>query len=317
MRVLVVGPGSIGRRHLENLRALGCERAACRRDGAETAETVGRLGVPVFASLEEAEAWAPDAVVVATPTSGHVAAARWAVERGCHVLVEKPLSHTLNEVDELLAAAASAGVCLAVGYNLRFHPGLEAVKAAVDGGRIGRLFYVRAEAGQYLPDWHPEEDYRQGYAARAELGGGALLTLSHELDAVLWIAGDAVSSRAARARLSALELDVEDSAEVVCVHPGGAVSCVHVDFLDRSYNRRSRWVGEEATVEWTWTGGTVLMLGERRETLWHDPAYDHGETYLAELEDFLRCAETGELPRASGADGRRVLEVAAVAGDTL
>ena len=123
-------------------------------------------------------------------------ALRWAVEHGVHAYVEKPLAVTVEGLAELLDGEAE--VTIAVGYNLRFHPALEAIRAAVYEGRIGRLLAVRAEVGQYLPDWHPEEDYRVSYAARRDLGGGALLTLSHELDYVRWIAGEVVSCRERR-----------------------------------------------------------------------------------------------------------------------
>lgn len=305
LRVVVIGTGSIGRRHLENLRELGCEVSSVSRTPGEE-----RLG-----SLEEAEAWAPDAVVIATPTSEHVSALRWAVERGIHAYVEKPLVAYAEGVAELLDEADAAGVVVATGYNLRFHPALEAVRVAVTEGRIGRLFSVRAEVGQYLPDWHPREDYRVSYVARRELGGGALLTLSHELDYVRWIAGEVVSCRGVVARVSSLELDVDDVAELVCRHERGVLSSVHVDLVDRSYNRRSRWVGEEGTISWAWGGPVLLLPGN--EMLWADDAFDLSSTYQAALSDFVACSKSGGRPRASGRDGLRVVELCAGASDAL
>ncbi len=286
LRVAVIGTGSMGRRDLGNLRELGHEAIAVSR------------------SLDEVEAWAPDAVVIATPTSEHATALRWAVERGIHAYVEKPLAASAEGLATLLDEAE---VTIAVGYNLRFHPALEAIRAAVQEGRIGRLLSVRAEVGQYLPDWHPEEDYRGSYAARRDLGGGALLTLSHELDYVRWIAGEVVSCTGAAARVSALELDVDDVAELVCRHEGGALSSVHMDLLDRAYNRHSRWVGEEGTITWAWGGPAVLLPAA--EELWADDAFALADTYRSALADFLVCAESGGEPRASGRDGLRVLEL--------
>jgi predicted dehydrogenase len=165
---------------------------------------------------------------------------------------------------------------------------------------------VRAEVGQYLPDWHPDADYRASYAARGALGGGALLTLSHELDYVRWIAGEVVSCAGTVARVSSLELDVDDVAELVCAHEAGTLSSVHMDLLDRSYNRRSRWVGEEGTIAWEW-GGPVTLLPSG-EHLWSG-ADDLDETYRAALRDFLACTESNGRPRADGRDGLRILEL--------
>jgi predicted dehydrogenase len=287
MRIFVVGLGSIGRRHLANARELGHDAEG------------GRLG--------DAEQFAPDAVMIASPTSAHLEGLRWAVEHGAHAYVEKPLAASADGVAETLAAARDAGLTVAVGYNLRFHPALEAIREAVRAGRVGRLLTARAEVGHHLPDWHPGADYTSSYAARASLGGGALLTLSHELDYVRWIAGEVEEVHGVAARVSSLELDVDDVAEVICRHEGGPVSSIHLDFLDRSYNRRCRWVGELATIAWEW-GGPVRVLPSG-ETLWEDELFDLERTYASALRDFLAASEAETPPRCTGEDGLRTLEL--------
>ncbi len=308
MRVLVVGSGPAGTRHVRTLLALGQEAAVARREGTDARATAAELGVPTFAGLAEAAAWEPEAVVVANAPSEHLAAARWAVERGCAVLVEKPLAASLDGVDRLIDDARQAGVHLAVGHNLRFHPGLQAVKGGIESGKVGRLLFARLEVGSFLPDWRPEEDYRRGSAARRALGGGSLLTLVHELDLALWIAGDAELVAGVRAKVSGLEVDADDIAELILRHASGALTSVHMDLLDRAYNRRSRWAGEEATIEWTWQGPVRLLHGDRVETLWEDPAFDLGQTYVSELQAFLRSESP---PGDALANARRALGIAA------
>lgn len=287
MRLFVVGTGSAGKRHLENARALGHEAAGGRLDD------VGRFE--------------PDAVVIASPTSAHLEGLQWAIEHRVHAFVEKPLAPSSVGVREALAAAERAGLTVAVGYNLRFHSAVEAIAAAVSAGRIGRLLSVRAEVGQYLPHWQPTSDYRVSYAARAELGGGALLTLSHELDYVRWIAGDVESARGVATRVSALELDVDDVAELVCVHVDGAVSSIHMDLVDRSYNRRCHFVGEAGTIAWEW-GGPVRLL-PAGETLAREREGALDDSYVAALRDFVDAATAGAEPRCTGRDGLRTLEL--------
>jgi predicted dehydrogenase len=296
LKVLVVGLGSIGRRHVANLLArTDVQVAVLRRSPTDAETTKSELGVESFADRDAAAAWDPDVVIVAGPTSAHVETARWALSLPAHVLVEKPLADRTEELAALADAARHAQRIVAVAHNLRFHPALQAIRDAIHGGRIGRLLSARIEAGSYLPDWHPGEDYRVGYAARSELGGGALLTLDHELDLALWIAGPARLVAGARHRTGTLELDVDDLAEVVLAHDGGTLTSVHVDFVDRAYNRRSRWVGEHGTIEWAWGGPVALLGAAEPETLWSDPSFALDDTYRAELDWFLSGVEAGTL----------------------
>jgi predicted dehydrogenase len=309
--VLVVGLGAIGRRHVRNLRTLGCDIAVLRGTSAAASEARREFGIAAFDNPDEAGAWAPQFVLVANATSGHLSAARWAVEHGCHVFVEKPLAHSLEGIEEFLRFANTRQCCVGVGCNLRFHPALEAIRNTLGDDRIGRLLTARCEVGSYLPEWHRGSDYGIEYSARQELGGGALLTLIHELDFMIWIAGPVREAVGRRARVSQLEIDVEDVVELICRHERGALTSVHMDFVDRVYNRRSRWVGEQGSIEWQW-GSPVMLLrpGDLRETLWDDPAFDFNETYVREIVDFLEAAISGGAPRTTGRDAQRVLETA-------
>jgi predicted dehydrogenase len=315
-RVLIAGLGCAGRRHLRNLRALGCEVAVLRRSPQDAAATTAEHGVTAFHLPAAAVDWKPRRVVVSNVTSKHVATARWAVEHGCHVFIEKPIANTILEVESLLQLADARRKCVAVGCNLRFHPAIEAIRSNVLDGRIGRLLTARAEIGSYLPDWHPDTDYRSEPSARKVLGGGALLTLIHELDYVLWIAGPVTEANGRRARVSSLEIDVDDVAEIICRHASGALTSIHMDFLDRAHNRRSRWVGERATIDWDWRGPVQLLLpGGRREVLWENPVFDDDETYLRELSDFLSASSSGHAPRTSGWEALATLKTALVAAE--
>lgn len=287
MRVAVFGLGAAGTRLARELAALGCEVVPVHR-GDEPPRAV-------------------DAAVIATPTSAHREGLEWAVEAGVHAYVEKPLADRSEGIRELLDEADARGLVVAVGYNLRFHPAIEAIHAAVSAGRLGRLLSARAEAGQYLPDWHPGEDYRSSYAARAAGGGGALLTLSHELDYVRWIAGEVVECHGFAARVSDLDLDVDDVAELALRHENGAISSVHVDMLDRSYNRRSRWIGTEATIEWSWS--QPALLRPAGEELWRPDGAALELTYRRALDDFLGAIRERRPARATGRDGLRVLRL--------
>ena len=307
LRVLVVGAGPIGIRHARNAVELGHDVAVARRSAAPLPPDAGDLDVPLFSGLDAAAEWLPEAVVVANPPSEHLASASWALERGCSVLIEKPLASGVDGVDEFLDLARASARRVAVAYNLRFHPALRAIHDAVGSGRVGTLLLARAEVGSDIAGWHPGWDYRSNSAAAAELGGGALLTLSHELDYVLWIGGPARLLASARAKVSDLDIDGDDVAELVLRHESGAMSSVHMDLVDTAYNRHCRWVGTEGTIEWSWGGPVLLHTRGGEIVLWTDSAFHLDVTYVDELRAFL----AGEIPPGDALDdARRVLEIA-------
>ncbi len=146
-----------------------------------------------------------------------------------------------------------------VGYNLRFHPGLRKLKELVEAETLGRLLWAYVEAGQYLPDWRPWQDYRQSYTARRDLGGGILLDGSHELDSITWLMGKPTEVMCMAGKVSALEVDVEDCADVLLRFPCGAQADIHLDFVQHGYSRSCKLVGELGTALWDFTSREVKI----------------------------------------------------------
>ncbi|MDQ3810480.1 MAG: Gfo/Idh/MocA family oxidoreductase [Chloroflexota bacterium] len=308
MRALVVGLGSIGRRHARNWVGLGLgELMVCRQAGRPLPQPLG-FCAREFTDLAAALAHGPDVVLVTNPTSLHVATARQAIEAGAHVLVEKPLGHELAGVAELIAAADQSQRLLQVGYNLRFHPGLARLRELLHQGAVGEPLSVRAQAGEYLPDWHPWEDYRVSYAARRDQGGGAVLTLSHELDAVYWLFGAPTRVTAMTGRVGPLELDTEDVAEIILGYPRGMLASVHVDYLRRPKQRYLEVIGEQGVLRWEHEANRVLRYAPgTREWLVElgDPRFERNAMYVAELREFCARARGEEEVEGVGADGRQ------------
>jgi len=314
LRYLLVGLGSIGKRHVRLLRTLDADAriAAWRRgdSGHEPAEGIDQV------MLEEGslDAWRPDAAVVATPAALHLPAALACARRGVPLFIEKPLADRLDGLDELAELCAGQRLVVMVGYCLRFHPAVAALTQAARAGRIGRVLSLRAEVGQYLPDWRPGQDYRTGVSARADLGGGAVLELSHELDYARWLAGEVRAVRAWTGSISNLHLGVEDVAEILLEFEGGAVGSIHLDMVERWPHRSCRVIGTDGTLEWN--------AGEQRVRVFTPAAgwqkllegpVDPDAMYLAELRHFLDCVRTGERPLIDLGEGRRVLEIALAA----
>ncbi len=233
MKILIAGLGSIGRRHLRNLLRLNERDILLYRTGHSTLPEADLAGFPVETDLAAALAARPEAVIVSNPTALHLDVALPAAEAGCHILLEKPVSHSLERLDQLQAACQRSGSRVLVGYHFRYHPGLRTVAALLAGGEIGIPVAARAHWGEYLPGWHPWEDYRQGYSGSALLGGGVILTLSHPLDYLSWLVGEVRSLWAFAGRLGDLELDVEDTAEIGLQFETGCIGSIHLDYYQR------------------------------------------------------------------------------------
>ena len=308
-RLLIVGCGSIGARHARNAVTLGAGDIGIVDVDVQRRATVAQeVGGRGFESLEAALDWQPEVAVICTPPAQHVAAARACVEAGCDLLVEKPLSASLEGIDELSAAITHHDAGAAVAYQLRFHPAISRLRALVRGGTLGRLLVIRAEFGQYLPDWRPSRDYRETYTAQASQGGGILLDASHEIDYVRWIAGDISGVFARAEHLSDLSLDVEDTAALVLRMERGVIGEVHLDCVQRGYARGCTLIGTEATVRWDVVSG--LRITDAKGAVHEEPlTSEPNAPYLAELDAFMSAVE----PFASIDDARQVLAVALAA----
>ena len=182
----------------------------------------------------------------------------------------------------------------------------------LQSGAIGRLITLRAEFGQYLPDWRPGRDYRALYNARASTGGGIVLDASHEIDYSRWLAGEIVAVFGVTEKLSDLDLDAEDVALLTVRFASGAVGQIHLDSVARGYRRGCRLVGTEGTLEWDFKTGVCLVSASGTEERF-PIVPDTNEMYLNELQHFLACGNGSEPPLATGADARRVLEIALAA----
>jgi predicted dehydrogenase len=315
-RVLVVGAGSIGSRHIRNLLALGADVSVYRYRQTENVrlQELGK-GLRVFSSLEEALASDVEAVVIANRTDQHVPVALTAAERGLHLFIEKPLSHNLEGLGRLMTLVRERELVVEVGCMMRFHPNLLWIRDAIRQELLGKIYFCRVSAGQYLPDWRPGQDYRRSYSAAANGGGGVVLDLVHELDYLRWWFGDVQEVGAILGRLSELEITSEDVAEILLRFQCGVVAEVHLDYLRPNYRRTLEVVGSCGMVEWSDPGGvvTVERLGGREVAHKLPEGFDRNRMFLDHMRSFLdRLRLRGE-GTVSIQDGIRVLQLALAA----
>lgn len=311
MKILIVGLGSIGKRHLKNLAKLGYSDfiVLTSQDLTQLKELPNLLPET---DLESALSHRPAAVFICNPSSLHVPIAIAAAKKGCHIFLEKPVSHTLEGLDELAAIADAKNLKIQVGFQFRYHSVLQEIKRKINGGELGKIIAAHAHWGEWLPGWHPWEDYRNGYSARADLGGGVVLTLCHSFDYLRWLLGEAKVCYALGGKLSKLEIDIEDATLSCLQFESGAIGSVWLDYLSQPAKHTLQIIGEIARVEWNATTGIAMVYHQSDknvETLFPGRHFERNEMFLDEVSDFLNCIETDRAPGCTLRDGVEALKI--------
>jgi len=279
----------VGERHLRNLLALGYRNLVAYRQRNLPFRTLDPGQVRVVTDFAEALALGPKAAFITSPTAQHLPQALACAEAGLHLLIEKPLSHTTEGLERLKDVAARRGVYVHVGYMMRFHPLVRELKAIIDEGRYGRLLSFTTRWGEYLPNWHPWEDYRTSYAARKELGGGAALTLSHDLDLVLWLVPSPLAGHYALPnRASALEVDVEAGVDFLLQFGDGATGHVHLNFFEQPATRYLHFAFERGAVRFDYYANTLKVSTPAGGEVLSREGFDRNQMFLDQTEYFLR-----------------------------
>lgn len=288
MRALaVVGMGSIAKRHLANLRQLH-PNSRIYAVSASGNNTILPENADAVVSIDELITLNPDYVIVASPASNHVVIAQKLLVHGIAVLIEKPLAHNAESCLSLQAFSAKCKPnTIAVGYCLRFLPSAQVVKNYLDQGLLGTVYNVHANVGQYLPNWRTDKNYRDSVSASKELGGGALLELSHELDYLQWLLGDLSLQHSWLRTTDELGLEVEDLTNLVLLSEKKVYISLHLDFIQKSTQRSCEFIGQHGRLVWDLVANTVTLFhATGNDTLYAEPNYNKNGMYLSMLSAF-------------------------------
>jgi predicted dehydrogenase len=252
-----------------------------------------------------------EAAIVAVPNHLHIPTAYKLVELGSSVLIEKPMSHTLEGVDDLISLARRKGKILLTAYNLRYHPNLKSAKSKIEAGHIGKVLTGRFYFGYNLALWRPQLDYRKNYGSRRVEGGGVILDVIHEIDYITWLIGDVKRVGSLAGKKSDLEIDTEDVAVIVLEMSGGAMIELHLDYVDLAYDRGFRLVGEKGTLAWDMPSMSLKAYDGKAKS-WSEEKlqFDFSETYMNELKHFIGAIQGDHEPWDDGTVARRGIEIA-------
>lgn len=311
--LLVLGSGSVGKRHLRNFSSLGCLVSAMdpRPDRLAEAAQVASL-VQSFSDLETALSRASifSGVVICSPPKFHVEQALAVLEMGLPLFLEKPVSPDAGSAARLVAAAQRTRVPLLLGYTYRWWPPMREFKARLDRGVIGKVLHVRCVMSAHLADWHPWERYQDFFMSSKELGGGALLDESHLIDSVLWLFGMPTEVLGKVERLSSLEIETDDNVDAWLCYPNGSRILIHLDLYGRPHERSITATGEQGTLHWSFDPNR-LRFSQSGAREWADTLYsfERNEMFVNAAREFTQMIDTGHAPSCSIEDGYAVLRV--------
>lgn len=331
MKILMIGLGSIGQRHLRNIRRIygdsvdviayrvrGLKRTFS--DDMKIRENVSleeEFCIRSYSDLEEALAEKPDVAFITNPTKYHIPCAMTCAKAGCHLFLEKPVSDSTEGIKELLQIAEEKNLKIFVGFQNRFHPGMKYVKQCLEERELGKVLSVRAVVGERLTTMHTYEDYKETYMARKDLGGGVVLNqMVHELDYLYYLFGKPESVYAAGGIIGNLSIDVEDNCDAIYKVNTGTGSfpvSVHADFYQSPPSRFLKVVGEKGQVTLDLLRAEVIKsVNDVTEEI-HFEDFARNDMFLEELKLFMECVEKDSEPAISLQDGLVSLEMAMAA----
>lgn len=310
MKILVVGYGSIGKRHVNNILSLGHEVILLT---TKKQIKLPSAKIKICNSINDCLQYNPKVAIIANVTSMHVVTAIKLAKKNIDLFIEKPLSNNSNNIKKLQRIIRQKKLITMVGCNLRFHKCINKIKKIISSNKLGNIISAQAESGSYLPDWHPYEDYRNSYASRKEFGGGVILTCIHELDYLYWFFGPIKEVVAFSDKLSQLEISVEDYAVIITKFRNGVVGEIHLDYFQRPPIRRCKIIGTKGTILWESTKNQVLFYDVKKKK-WKKELeikkFNQNNMYLDEMNYFLNCVKKRKKPMNTVKENSEILNTA-------
>ena len=291
MKGIIVGFGSIGKRHCKNI-TNNSKNEVLLCTNQKGLKLTKSPKVTHLSSLEKCLEYKPEIAFICDVTSEHVNTAIKLAKNNCHLFIEKPLSNSLHNIKKLVSIIEKKKLITFMGFNLRFHPCVKKIRQMVLDNKIGDVLYVEVENGSYLPDWHKQEDYRTSYAGKKDLGGGVVLTLLHEIDYLYWILGDVISVNATTAKLSNLDIDTEDFASILLKFQNKTIAHVQLNYFQKIPTRTCKFVGTKGILFCDINKNIIEFNNYKKKrsmTITNLKKYNINSSYVDEISHFMKC----------------------------
>lgn len=314
LRFLIVGLGSMGKRRIRNLKALreseilGFDPAKDRRDEAEE-----KYGIKTYDNFDDALEQNPNVMIISTPPDLHMKYAKIAAGKNIHFFME---ASVVDEgMDELIKMCKGKDIVAAPSSTFRFYYPVKIIKKLIDEGTIGKPLSFTYHSGQYLPDWHPWEDYRKFYVSKRETGACREI-VPFELSWLTWVFGDVETVSAFKDKLTTLEADIDDIYDVLLRFNSGVLGHLMVDVISRTPVRIIQIISEQGTIIWDWEKKNVKVYTadskEWKTYEWEREDVESGyvtaeDMYIEEMQHFLNAIRGKEKYMYSLEDDKRML----------
>ena len=293
MKALIVGYGSIGKRHIDNLSKIkNMEIIVCTK--RKNDKFLIEKKCKIYTSLNDCINENPTFGIISNETAYHIKSALVLAKAGIHLFIEKPLSHSLHNIDKLLEIVKKKKLIVLIGSNFRFHPSMILIKNIILQGSLGKIISAQVENGSYLPYWHPKKNYKINYAARTDLGGGVALTCIHEIDYLCWFFGSVFDVYSVTGRYSDLDIKSEDLSAIIMKFKNNVIAEAHLDFFQRPSTRSCKIIGTKGTLVWDIETNSVRLYDIKIKK-WiiksKQSNFDMNTTYIKELTHFIECIQ--------------------------
>ncbi|MDB3927273.1 Gfo/Idh/MocA family oxidoreductase [Flavobacteriaceae bacterium] len=287
--IVVFGAGSIGERHIKNLWNLGFRDISVFRQRNLPFRDLDGIKVRIITTWDELEFNIPFAAIICSPTSQHLLQTIKCAELGIHCLVEKPLSHNLRSFSLLLDTVKRNNVFIYVGYMMRFHPLIIKIKEIINKKKYGNLLSLNSKWGEYLPDWHPWENYKESYASKKSLGGGVALTLSHDIDiANFLINSEVVKHTKINNFKSNLGIDVESGADILIRYQDNTTANIHLNFHEKNKERFLKLVFDNASINFNYYDSELIIINsDEKDEVFIEKDFDRNNLFIAQSKYFF------------------------------
>ena len=324
--VLVIGYGSIGRRHVFNILKntnfkiiiISKRNKIIKNDFKQISQNIIDNRLEISNSLEKSFLQNPKIAFISNETSKHISVGIKLAKKGIDIFIEKPLSNSLHDIKEFEKIIINKKLISMVGCNFRFFPPFKEIRKLVDKKIMGQIYSIQLENNSYLPDWHPYENYEKGYAANKNLGGGVTLTQIHELDYLCWVFGLPIEVTTIVDKISSLKIDVDDISESILKFANSSIAKIHLDFIQRPFYKSCKIIGSKGIISWNSDENEIKLFDSKKQK-WNKHKILNNyklsnekinQMYVDELLYFLNCVKKRNQPMNNLSEAKTILNVA-------
>lgn len=311
MKILIIGAGSIGKRHFKNLLKIGVKDIAiCDPARNRLKEIIQVKKVPVYQNIKAAfKKEKPTVVFICAPTKDHVAFTNMALEYGADIFIEKPLSYNLAGVETLIKKVAKKRKIAMVACNYRFYRGFQKLRRLLKSGKYGRPLLSCIRVGYYLPAVRKNVNFRENYAAQKKGGGVILDSGSHVTDYLIDLFGEIEKNTSLIGKSNLLKIQSEEIASLIFRHKNGILSTISLDYVSRKPVHRLEVITSQGSFILDFRNDSLVFETEKQKRKIYQGNGDMNTMFIEEIKHFLNCVKKRSKPLQNLSDGKRILKV--------